>query len=310
MNVPLVSVVFLTYNSAEKFLNLGDSSILRKALDALLAQDYPNFEILIFDDCSFDSTYEICLEYQKNNSNVKVFQNNQNLGVIRNLFQAIWCISGEYFLWAYPDDSWSKDFLSSAIRVLENQKECVAAMSKIKVCSDYSDPYYISYENLKNYQSKLKLAISVVTSKNSEGEYISYNQFIHGVIRTKFLKKIFINSPGIWITEELIVVLMILYGGIAFVAGPIHTNFHTVVPLNIRNPLIDQLRKNPTIQMQGIICFLKTVFTSDINIKLKLQSIIVVLPVFYNHYAHRNISNMKSTGVKILKEFQTLFKLW
>lgn len=49
-NLPLVSVIFLSYQH-EKYIE--------PALDSALAQDYPNLEILISDDCSTDSSLEI-----------------------------------------------------------------------------------------------------------------------------------------------------------------------------------------------------------------------------------------------------------
>jgi glycosyltransferase involved in cell wall biosynthesis len=50
---PLVNIGMPVYNGAE---------YLRPALDSLLAQDYENFELIISDNHSTDSTQEICLD--------------------------------------------------------------------------------------------------------------------------------------------------------------------------------------------------------------------------------------------------------
>ena len=65
INTPLVSVIIPVYNS-EKFIE--------KAIKSVLSQSYKNYEILIIDDGSIDSSKEIIELYQ---SKVKyIFQEN------------------------------------------------------------------------------------------------------------------------------------------------------------------------------------------------------------------------------------------
>ena len=52
----LVSVIIPVYN-AEKFLSA--------TLDSIFAQTYKNFEIVLVDDCSRDSSAEIISKYRK-----------------------------------------------------------------------------------------------------------------------------------------------------------------------------------------------------------------------------------------------------
>jgi len=42
----------------------GDRTI-RRTLDSILAQDYPNFEVIVSDNCSDDKTASIVQEYAK-----------------------------------------------------------------------------------------------------------------------------------------------------------------------------------------------------------------------------------------------------
>ena len=51
---PLVSVIIATYNMAQ---------YLRQAIDSILAQDYPNLELIIVDDGSTDQTRDILESY-------------------------------------------------------------------------------------------------------------------------------------------------------------------------------------------------------------------------------------------------------
>ena len=73
---PLITIGFPVYNIDEKFLYT--------ALDSLLNQSYTNFELLISDDCSTDSTSRICCEYAKKDSRIRYIRQKKNLGHLHN----------------------------------------------------------------------------------------------------------------------------------------------------------------------------------------------------------------------------------
>lgn len=52
---PLVSIAIITYNQKD---------YLRECIESCLAQDYPNFEIVVADDCSTDGTQDLLREYE------------------------------------------------------------------------------------------------------------------------------------------------------------------------------------------------------------------------------------------------------
>ena len=72
----LVSVHLLVYN-AERFIE--------EALDSILSQDYPNFEVIIGDDASTDGTVEILKRYHAQYPDrIKLLLNSVNMGVTNN----------------------------------------------------------------------------------------------------------------------------------------------------------------------------------------------------------------------------------
>ena len=60
---PPVSVIICAKNEAEN---------LKKFLPAILAQDYPNFEIILVNDASTDSTYEVMEEFQASDPRIRL----------------------------------------------------------------------------------------------------------------------------------------------------------------------------------------------------------------------------------------------
>ena len=99
---PLVTVCLPTYNGAAP---------VRRALDALLAQDYPNIELLIADDASTDDTPHICAEYAARHPHLRFRRNARNLGSWGNFAQLLREARGEYLLWASQDDWWDPRFV-------------------------------------------------------------------------------------------------------------------------------------------------------------------------------------------------------
>lgn len=68
---PLVSVIMPVYN-CEKFVTA--------AIDSIISQTYPNWELLIFDDCSRDNTFEIVKAYTNGNDRIRIFKGDENRG--------------------------------------------------------------------------------------------------------------------------------------------------------------------------------------------------------------------------------------
>ena len=81
LSSPLVSIVIFTYNH---------SKFIRETLDGAISQRYPNFEIIVADDCSTDGTSEIILQYQRQHpSLIKAIIGEKNVGITRNANRGI-----------------------------------------------------------------------------------------------------------------------------------------------------------------------------------------------------------------------------
>lgn len=91
----LVSIVMATYNG-EKFLRLQIESILK--------QSYSNLEIIVVDDGSTDNTMDILQEYASQDSRIKIFPAEKNLGLVANFERGIKLAKGEYIALSDQDD--------------------------------------------------------------------------------------------------------------------------------------------------------------------------------------------------------------
>lgn len=91
----LISVIMTTYNS-EKTVDVAIQSILK--------QTFSDFEFLICDDGSTDSTFKILENYAELDSRIKVIKNKKNLGLTKSLNKLIDLCCGDYIVRQDSDD--------------------------------------------------------------------------------------------------------------------------------------------------------------------------------------------------------------
>lgn len=119
MKDKLVSIIVPVYN-AERYL--------RACIESALSQTYENFELILIDDGSVDSSYEICVEYAKKDSRIKTFHKiNEGVSVARNVGLDNAC--GEWIVFADADDLLEKKALASLIVCAERTQSEVALAS-------------------------------------------------------------------------------------------------------------------------------------------------------------------------------------
>ena len=112
--------VYLPVYNGEKFL--------KATLDSILAQDYPDFKIIIYDDCSTDRSDKIIRAYAEEYPERIVYQRNKhNLGVGTTLYNCYEAYhSARYFAQIGHDDVWEPDYLSKQIKALSGSDALVA----------------------------------------------------------------------------------------------------------------------------------------------------------------------------------------
>lgn len=111
MKNSLVSIAMCTYNG---------SKFIKEQLDSILEQSYNNFELIIVDDMSKDDTVDIINKYMQKDTRIKFFQNQKNLGFLKNFEKAISFCSGEYIALADQDDIWKKNKLEVFLQEIKD----------------------------------------------------------------------------------------------------------------------------------------------------------------------------------------------
>lgn len=111
MHNPLVSVIIPAYKSEEFIL---------ETLNSVKSQTYPNWEIIVVDDCSEDQTEEIVKNFaQTVNNNVTYIAHNINQGVSVARNNAVKASKAEILAFLDSDDIWLEHHLEDSIKQLE-----------------------------------------------------------------------------------------------------------------------------------------------------------------------------------------------
>ncbi|MGN1326481.1 MAG: glycosyltransferase family 2 protein, partial [Clostridia bacterium] len=109
--MPKITVIMPVYN-VEKYLE--------EAIDSVIYQTYQNLEIILIDDGSTDNSGNICDEYAKKDSHIKVIhQENKGLSGARNTGLDI--ATGEYIMFIDSDDIFPKDACEKMLKFMEEK---------------------------------------------------------------------------------------------------------------------------------------------------------------------------------------------
>lgn len=114
----MISIAMTSYN--------GEKYIARQ-LETLLAQSLPADEIVICDDGSKDRTVEIIRNFVEmhQEKNIRLVENDENLGYVRNFYKAISLTSGDYIFLADQDDEWHANKIERSMQVMEAEQASV-----------------------------------------------------------------------------------------------------------------------------------------------------------------------------------------
>lgn len=112
---PKVSIQMCTYNRAHTIV---------QAIDSVLNQTYTDWELIILDDCSTDTTEEILKPYLTD-VRIRYIKNEQNLGITKNRNKALSLSKGIYVAVLDSDDYWiDSTKLEKQVSALDTDMSC------------------------------------------------------------------------------------------------------------------------------------------------------------------------------------------
>jgi len=154
------------------------------ALDAILAQDFADFELIICDNASTDRTAEICAAYAHRDARIRYYRNDRNLGAAPNFNRCLDLARAPFFKWAAHDDLLAPGYLRRCLEPLERDPDAVLCHSLVAVVDSEG-------QSIGSYDSALRGADSPRVADRFAAlilkRHLCTDMF--GVIRTEALRR-------------------------------------------------------------------------------------------------------------------------
>ena len=128
MTCPRVTVLMSVYNGA---------AFLNEAVESILSQTFSDFEFLIIDDGSIDSSVEIIRSYH--DPRIRLVKNTANIGMAASLNRGLALANGEYVARMDQDDISLPQRLACQVDFLDSRQEVGAIGSAIEVFGDKNE---------------------------------------------------------------------------------------------------------------------------------------------------------------------------
>jgi glycosyltransferase involved in cell wall biosynthesis len=151
MNGNRVSICISTYNRV---------ALLKLAIESVLAQTYPDWELIICDDGSTDGTQDYMSQIE--DSRIYYIHHFKNIGKSNNMRSGFEASNGEYFIKFDDDDRLTPEFLAQTVEILDKYHD-IDFVSTDHWIIDINNVRNISKTNLISQQwGRTKLSEGVV----------------------------------------------------------------------------------------------------------------------------------------------------
>jgi len=127
VNIPKVSILIPVYNRKK---------IILQTLNSAVNQTYKNIEIIVVDNKSTDNTFEVVKEFAKYHPNVRVYQNEENIGPVRNWRKCLDYATGEYVKILWSDDLIAPTFIEKTLQFLVDQGDVGFVFTGTEIFND------------------------------------------------------------------------------------------------------------------------------------------------------------------------------
>ena len=187
MSDTLISIIVPVYNSEQT---------LQQCIESILWQTYKNIELLLIDDGSTDRSGEICDEYARKDSRVRVFHK-ENGGVSSARNVGLENARGSWITFCDSDDRVSNEWLAN---MLQSDAECDLVVQGFSTPMEY-EPLNSEINHFCVYSGPIKDGLILLLQRHILG-YLWVKLFKSSIIRNhhiKFDKNIFLQEDELFI---------------------------------------------------------------------------------------------------------------
>ena len=145
-----VDILLATYNG-EKYV--------AEQIESILNQTYKNFNLIISDDCSKDSTPDVLKKYAEKDKRIILYLQSQNLGVVKNIEFLLKQVKSEFYMLSDQDDVWLKEKVEKSVETLK-RKNADLVFGDLEVVDQGLNTIYPSFGDFMLLNKKIEKYIN------------------------------------------------------------------------------------------------------------------------------------------------------
>ncbi|MDX1920629.1 MAG: glycosyltransferase family A protein [Candidatus Caenarcaniphilales bacterium] len=249
---PKVSFIVTNYNY---------SKYLERCLDSVIRQTHNNWELIVVDDCSTDESMQLLEKYKVKHSEIRVVQNENNLGQLGSMRTGYQEAQGHYVCFVDADDVLDEYFTERHLYVHRFVALCMVTSCDISFI-DQDD--CLIHSNFYTYSGYWKQDAEYFLPLSSSINGWAFSPCSANMLRKTKQLDLFFNAldpetikafrvPGDWLVLHY---AHALGGNVRFREGLVNFRLHdknNCTQLHFPSNLVRDLRSNPPDSEAGII---------------------------------------------------------
>jgi len=167
----------------------NSAATIGACIDSLLAQTFGDFELIISDNASTDSTRDIVESFLRQDHRIRYSRQPENIGANRNYSYVAQAARGAYFKWMSSSDWCAPSFLEKCLIALEQHNDAVLAAPRTRLfANDLSTATDYSYD-IEIVDSTPAARLQRLTAN------MRLNNAVNGLIRMESLRRTRLIDP-------------------------------------------------------------------------------------------------------------------
>jgi glycosyltransferase involved in cell wall biosynthesis len=134
---PTVSVGLAVRNAVD---------VVKRCLESVLSQQFPDLELVISDNASDDGTWDILEEYARADQRIRLNANAINVGLHGNVNRVLELSRGTFFRWISADDWLEPECLSTCVAALEARNDAIGVTTHFTIHTPNGGSRYEEYD--------------------------------------------------------------------------------------------------------------------------------------------------------------------
>ena len=283
--MPAVSIIVPVYN-VEKYL--------RECLDSILNQTYKNFELILIDDGSKDTSGDICDEYAQNYNNITVVhQINQGQAAARN--NGVKVSTADWVLFIDSDDIVHPQLLEYLTKAIHESQANISFSGRIvgkTLTEEFFHNREFSYKTVNINDNSLTDLYESKVSELNEAYWLIYSK----LVKKDFVQKYLFEEGRIFEDNEVACKWLVESGVIAVLSEKMY--FYTDNPNGTMNQPLTEKKLDYLWALEEQIKFYKELHYEKMC--KKITSELLGSTLFYYNQCEKE--NNKELGVIVKKK--------